>query len=179
MAPEEGRSAIVAAARAIADLRLGRVDARTTANVGEIEGVSARNIVPDHCRVTAEARSHDEAALTAQVQEMLDAFAYAASVSDCTVETEVRGQYRGYRFGDDDLPIRIAREALERSGVKPTYALSGGAADANVFNERGVPCVNLGNGMADIHSPEEHIAVDDLERMVGVTLELVAAARER
>ena len=34
MAPEEGRSAIQAAAKAIADLRLGRVDEVTTANVG-------------------------------------------------------------------------------------------------------------------------------------------------
>src|SRR5215210_7006110 len=33
MAPEEGRSAIVAAARAIADFRLGRIDEETTASV--------------------------------------------------------------------------------------------------------------------------------------------------
>src|SRR5215207_11741441 len=36
MAPEEGRSAIAAASRAIADLRLGRLDDETTANVGLI-----------------------------------------------------------------------------------------------------------------------------------------------
>ena len=47
MYPEEGRSAIAAAARAIADLRLGRVDEESTANVGLIEGGTAANIVPD------------------------------------------------------------------------------------------------------------------------------------
>src|SRR5205823_6192616 len=36
MHPEEGRSAIAAAARAIAELRLGRVDELSTANVGTI-----------------------------------------------------------------------------------------------------------------------------------------------
>src|SRR5215212_2924780 len=36
MYPEEGRSAIAAAARAISDFRLGRVDEETTANVGII-----------------------------------------------------------------------------------------------------------------------------------------------
>ena len=61
MAPEEGRSAIAAAARAIADFRLGRVDEESTANVGVIRGGTARNIVPDRCVVEAEARSHDEA----------------------------------------------------------------------------------------------------------------------
>ena len=38
MYPEEGRSAIAAAARAITDFRLGRVDEETTANVGVING---------------------------------------------------------------------------------------------------------------------------------------------
>ena len=53
----------------------------------------------------------------------------------------------------------------------------GGGADANVFNEAGLPCVNLANGMTQVHTAEEHIAVADLEAMVGVTLELVALAR--
>jgi tripeptide aminopeptidase len=55
--------------------------------------------------------------------------------------------------------------------------LSGGGADANVFNERGLACVNLANGMANIHTPDESIAVADLEAMVEVTLALVEAAR--
>src|SRR6266513_2269481 len=73
MYPEEGRSAIAAAARAIADLRLGRLDDETTANVGTIEGGSARNIVPERCSFLAEARSHNEHRLQEVVQEMLDA----------------------------------------------------------------------------------------------------------
>jgi tripeptide aminopeptidase len=62
-------------------------------------------------------------------------------------------------------------------GRAPTFTLSGGGADANVFNLRGLACVNLANGMAEIHSPQEHIAVDDLETMVDVTLALVDEAR--
>ena len=86
--------------------------------------------------------------------------------------------YSGYRFKRDDLAVRLAAAALERSGYEPSFTLSGGAADANVFNERGLACVNLANGMAEIHTPDEHIAVADLERMVDVTLALVDVARE-
>jgi tripeptide aminopeptidase len=178
MYPEEGRSAIAAAARAIADLRLGRIDEETTANVGVIEGGTAGNIVPEWCSFLAEARSHDERKLADLVQEMLDAITFAAGVVECDVETMVQKSYRGYRFRRDDLAVRLAATALERSGFAPSYALSGGAADANVFNERGVPCVNLANGMASIHTPDESIAVSDLEAMVEVTLALVDAARE-
>jgi tripeptide aminopeptidase len=176
MYPEEGRSAVAAAARAIADLRLGRLDEETTANVGRVEGGTARNIVPEWCTVTAEARSHDDGKLADVVQEMLDAFAFAASVEECEVETEVETSYRGYRFRRDDEVIALAAGALTRAGYEPTYALSGGGADANVFNQRGLACVNLANGMAQIHTADEHIAVADLEGMVEVTLALIEIA---
>jgi len=178
MYPEEGRSAILAAARAIADFRLGRVDEETTSNVGTIEGGTAGNIVPEWCTFLAEVRSHDEDKLSDVLQEMLDACTFAAELSDCQVETEVTKRYHGYRFKRDDLPVRIASRALERSGREPVFGLSGGAADANVFNERGLECVNLANGMANIHTPDEQITVADLEGMVEVTLALVDAAVE-
>jgi tripeptide aminopeptidase len=176
MVPEEGRSAIAAAARAIADLRLGRLDESTTANVGLVEGGSARNIVPEWCTVEAEARSHDEAALTDLVQEMLDAAAFAAAVCDCGLESSVAESYRAYRFRRDEPAVALAAAALGRCGYEPAYVLTGGGADANVFNERGLRCVNLANGMAEIHSPAEHIAVADLEGMVDVTVALFDAA---
>jgi len=176
MYPEEGRSAIFAASRAIADLRLGRLDDETTANVGEIEGGTARNVVPEHCRFTAEARSHDERKLADVIEEMLETITFAAGVAECEVETQLGASARGYRFRRDDVPVRLAADALQRSGREPAYVLSGGGADANVFNERGLQCLNLANGMSDIHTPDEHIAVADVEAMVDVTLALVDTA---
>jgi len=176
MYPEEGRSAIAAAARAIADLRLGRLDDVTTASVGRIQGGTARNVIPEWCTFAAEARSHDERKLADLVREMVDAVTFAASLEECEVEAQVSGLSRGYRFRRDDLPVQIAAAALERVGREPSYILSGGGADANVFNERGLQCLNLANGMTDIHTPDERIAVADLHEMVEVTLALVDAA---
>lgn len=178
MYPEDGRSAIAAAARAINDLRLGRLDVETTANVGEIEGGTARNVVPERCSFRAEARCHDEQKLHALVQEMLETVTFAAQLGECDLETEVLPSARGYRFRREDPPVRLASAALERSGVQPSYGLSGGGADANVFNERGLQCLNLANGMTDIHTPDERISLADLEQMVEVTLALVEAARD-
>ena len=177
MYPEEGRSAIQAAAKAIADLRLGRVDDETTANVGVISGGTAGNIVPEWCSFLAEARCQDERKLNDVVQEMLDAFTFAATNGDCEVSTTLKKTYKGYRFAKSDDIVRLAATALERCGRTVSYALSGGAADANSFNERGLRCVNLANGMTDIHTPNERITVDDLEGMVDVTLALIETAR--
>ena len=140
MVPEEGRSAIAAASRAIADLRLGRIDEETTANVGLIRGGSARNIVPEWCELEAEARSHDARKLAELVQEMLDTFAFAASTAECTLETEVSETYQGYRFKDSDPIVQLAATALERCGYELVPTLTGGGADANVFNTKGLPC---------------------------------------
>ncbi len=177
MHPEDGRSAIAAASRAIADFRLGRVDEETSANVGVISGGTARNVVPEWCSFTAEVRSQDERKAVELAREMLESAAFAASLADCAVESEVRPSFPGYRFRESDPPVRLAAEALDRAGYRPSYALSGGGADANVFNARGLQCVNLANGMMDIHTPDEHIAVADLEGMVEVTLALVEVAR--
>jgi tripeptide aminopeptidase len=178
MAPEEGRSAILAAARAIADFRLGRIDEETTASVGVISGGTARNVVPEWCSFEADVRSHDEAKLNDLVQEMIDTVTFAASLAECEAETRVEESYRAYRFRRDDLPVHLAATALGACGIEPQYTWTGGGADANVFNLGGLQCANLANGMADIHTADEHIAVADLGRMVDVTLALVDAARE-
>jgi len=178
MAPEEGRSAIAAAARAIADFRLGRLDEETSANVGVVAGGTARNVVPEWCSVEAEARSHDERKAAELVREMLETAAFAASLCECELQTSVDEGFPGYRFREGDPVVQLAASGLRRAGFEPSYTLSGGGADANVFNARGLSCLNLANGMTDIHTPDERIAAADLDAMVEVTLALVDAARQ-
>src|SRR5919109_238968 len=127
--PEEGRSAIVAAARAVSDLRLGRLDEETTANAGRIIGGTARNVVPDRCELTAEARSRNPAKLAELVQEMVDCLSFAASVSECEVETRIGETYPGYRFRPDEPLFRLAWQAMERAGITPRAVDTGGGAD--------------------------------------------------
>ena len=93
------------------------------------------------------------------------------------LETRIEPKYRGYRFRDDDLAVRLAVEALAAPGSSRGSAL-GRRGRRERLQRAGLPCVNLANGMTDIHTPDERIAVDDLERMVDVTLALVDAARE-
>jgi tripeptide aminopeptidase len=179
IAPEQGRSAIAAAARAISEMRLGRIDDETTANVGLIRGGTARNIVPAQCWLQAEARSLDPERARRQSQAMLDAMAHAANVEECSVETSVTLEYEAYRYRRGDATVALACEALENAGHEPSTVSAGGGADAHVFNQRGLHCLNLGNGMARIHTADEEIAVADLSAMVDVTLALVETARTR
>jgi len=177
IAPEQGRSAILAASRAIVAMPLGRLDDATTANVGLIEGGVAGNIVPPVCVVRAEARSRDQTRLTETVQAMLDAATAAAEETGCRLEAAITSEYESYRLEQDDRPVALAARALAECGHAVRFIESGGGADANVFNAAGLPCVNLCNGMADIHTADEHIAAADLDAMTEVTRKLIDLAR--
>jgi tripeptide aminopeptidase len=174
--PEHGRSAIVAAARALADMDLGRIDDETTANVGLIEGGSAVNVVAERCVVRLEARSRNEAKLAAQVAGMLGALSVAAGDAGIDVQIEVEEHSRGYAHAADALPLRIADAAFAEAGLQARRVGGGGGSDANVFNARGLPALTLGVGFEGVHSPHESIPLERLEQLYRLAHALVRAA---
>ena len=116
MKPEDGRSAILAAARAIARTPLGRLDAETTCNVGLIGGGSVRNAVPARATVDAEARSLDDAKLDRVLSDLREHWESAAAEVGCTVEITTKREYRAYRLADDDFRMTLAREGAALAG---------------------------------------------------------------
>ena len=144
---------------------------------GRSSAARARNIVPEWCTFEAEARSHDERKLHDLVQEMLDSITFAAQAADCEVETQIEETYRGYRFRRDDVPVRLAAGRAARGRRRADVRPDRRRRRRERLHRAGLPCVNLANGMAEIHTPDEHVAVADLERMVAVTLALVEEAR--
>jgi tripeptide aminopeptidase len=171
--PEAGRNAIAAAARAIAALRLGRIDAETTANVGTITGGTALNVVPEHCRVVGEARSLDAGRVEALVTEMVDHFHDAAGAAECDLDLEVQKMFTGYRTRPSASQVRLAESALRDCGYVPRQIVTGGASDANAFEAAGFACTNLANGTERNHEPGERVSVDALEGMLEVAIALV------
>ena len=176
--PEDGRNAIAAAARAIAAMPMGRVDERTTANVGTIDGGSAANVVAEHCRVELEARSLDDERAGELVGEIVDRAAEAASDAECDVETTVDQLFRAYRLSRGAAPVRAAAMALEARGIEPRYIATGGGSDANAFIAAGLPVLNVANGTERNHQPDESVSVAALETMLDVTLDLVERCAE-
>jgi tripeptide aminopeptidase len=174
--PEAGRNAIAAASRAIASMRIGRLDDETTANVGRIEGGTSANVVAERCTVEFEARSLDDARAGEVVSEMVDATAEAASDADCDVETSVERMFRGYRLPRTAPSVEAAAAALRARGIDPRYIATGGGSDANAFIAAGLPVVNIANGTERNHQPDESVTVDALETMLDVTLALVGTS---
>ena len=171
--PQLGRSAIVAAARAIAAMPLGRIDEETTANVGLVRGGSGVNVVPDRCRIEGEARSIDDAKVEAVVAEVVDHLHDGANAAECDVDVTVEVLFRGYRVRPSAPQLAAAEAALQACGYVPRRIASGGGSDANAFIAAGFPCLNLANGTERAHQVDERVSVTALEGMLDVALALV------
>ncbi|TML29042.1 MAG: M20/M25/M40 family metallo-hydrolase [Actinobacteria bacterium] len=177
--PEDGRSAIAAAARAVADMRLGRIDPETTANVGRIEGGSASlNVVPERCRIEAEARSLDDGKVESLIAEMVDRVHDGANAAECDVDVEVQRLFSGYRVRPSSAALGAAEAALRACGYEPRRIVTGGGSDANALEAAGFHCVNLANGTERNHQPDEGVTVAALEGMLDVALALLDAAAQ-
>jgi tripeptide aminopeptidase len=173
--PEDGHNAIVAAAKAIAAMEIGRIDEQTTANVGEIKGGTNANVVAERCKVVLETRSLDDARAGEMVSAMVDACTEAASDLECDLETSVERLFRGYKLPRTAPVVEVAAEALRRTGIEPVYINTGGGSDANALIVADLPVVNVANGTERNHQPDEAVTVEALERMLDVTLAIVAA----
>jgi tripeptide aminopeptidase len=177
--PEDGRSAILAAAHAVAAMPLGRVDAETTANVGSIRGgVASTNVVPERCRLLAEARSLDPDKAEEVVARMIDAVHDGASAAECDVDITSQKLFSGYRQKPALPAVAAAEAALAACGYVPRRIATGGGSDANALEAQGFSCVNVANGTERNHEPTERVAVAALEGMLDVALALLDAAAE-
>jgi tripeptide aminopeptidase len=174
--PEAGHNAIAAAAKAIAAIEIGRLDEATTANVGQIEGGTAANVVAERCKVVFEARSLDDVRAGEVVSSMVDAIAEAASDLECDVETAVERLFRGYKLARTAPVVETAAEGLRAIGTEPVYINTGGGSDANALIAADLPVLNVANGTEGNHQPDESVTVDALETTLDLTLAIVAAS---
>lgn len=165
LAPEDGINAIVLAGKALAELKEGRIDEETTANVGIIKGGQATNIVPDRVEITCEARSRNTAKMEAQTKLMCETFEKVVTANGGKVDITVSKAYDPYVHTEDAPVLAVAKEAAESVGLAPKFEGTGGGSDANFFNNYGVPSAVLGVGMSKVHTKEEFIKEEDLYKM--------------
>ena len=159
--PEDGHSAIAAAAAAVAAMELGRLDEETTANVGVIEGGTASNVVAGHCRIVGEARSARRRAGGRRRSARWSTPAPGRpSEHGCDVDVEVTEMFRGYRLSRRArAPVRgraAALRALRHRAARRSRPAA--AATRTRWSPRGFECVLLANGTEANHTPQESVA---------------------
>lgn len=154
--PEKGVNAIAAACAAISKVKWGRLDERTTCNIGLIKGGEARNIVPERCEVQGEARSRDKRRLEEVISAIRAAFEEATKEFGAELDFQTERSYECYRVEEEEPQLEAVKEAIRLLGMEPKLLASGGGTDANVFVQQGIRCVILPTGATKAHTKEEY-----------------------
>ncbi len=180
--PEKGISAIKVAAEGIAQMKLGRIDHETTANIGIIEGGMAVNIVPNSVVLKGEARSHNPEQLERQTQHMLRCLEEAAAryrlelggkEHKARVEAKIERDYDRMDVPDGAPIVQLVRAAARNLNCDLKTTATGGGCDANVLNQKGLQVANLATGMREIHTVKEWLDLRDLNLCATMVLEIV------
>lgn len=171
--PEDGISAIQVAAKAIAAMKLGRIDDETTANIGKFQGGSALNVVCDFVQIEAEARSIVQEKVELQVAQMRDALETTCRKYGATAEFRSEILYPAFGFHDEHEVVQLAQRAIRSMGLETRTFASGGGSDANIFNGFGIPTANLAVGYEDIHTTKERIRAEDIVKLSQVVVAII------
>ena len=166
MEPEKGINAIQAAARAISAMPLGRLDSRSTANVGVIRGGLIRNGVPDKTSFQAECRSLDHPRALEICAQMESTIHREVASAGARVRIQTRVLCEAVAIPEDSPTVQIALKGLAQAGIQARTTFITGFTDASIYNNRGIEMAVIGIGARLEHSTEEHIHVRDMERAV-------------
>lgn len=163
LAPEAGVNAIKIISEIIYNMKSGRIDEFTTANVSEINSKFPTNVVPDQATASGEIRSHSYES----VDKLLDEYEEIGN----TIADKYHGKFEMQRIQQYPLlnskdELAFANEFLEiykSVGVDAQLQVIGGGSDANYLAGQGFNSIIIGVGMQKVHTTEEYLEVVELK----------------
>ncbi len=173
IAPENGISAISVMSEAITNMKLLRVDEETTANIGTFKAESATNIVCEKAVMIAEARSRSNDKLEAQTNHMVKCLQNACDKYGAKLNCNIEQMYLSYKVEENDEFLKFVQDKCRELNIIPSNHTSGGGSDSNVYNAKGMKAIVLGIGMEKVHTTDEQIAIEQLEKLADLTLKIM------
>lgn len=160
VAPEKGISSIEIASKIISKLKLGRLDFETTANIGQIQGGSARNAVPQTTHLKGEIRSLNKKKLLKQAERVQKIFdSVMLKYPEAKIHLELEEEFSGYRLTPEHKTVKLISDTLKNMDIEPLLLDSGGGTDANIFHTHGIEVVVVGTGVWDLHTTSEYLVI--------------------
>lgn len=155
-------------------ITLGKVDAYTLVNIGIVDAGSGINTIPGHAVVSGEIRSLKKEKLFAAKKTIESIIQSSAKTYGAKVLLKFVHENPGY-FHDSAKAkerIKMVASKMRDIGVLPRSHISWAVSDANIFNDKNILCLNLGDGVENPHSKHERVKISDMEKLVRLMIEL-------
>lgn len=137
-----------------------------TAISGGLEEATVSFIIRDH--ETAKLAAHET-----RLQGILDTV--IAQFPGAAYTSKVTEQYRNMKEILRDVPFvtDYAIQAMEKAGIAPRPTIIRGGTDGSRMSFMGLPCPNIFTGEMGIHSRQEYVSIQDMQKAVDTLIELV------
>jgi tripeptide aminopeptidase len=98
-----------------------------------------------------------------------------ANYPSLNYEFEVKEQYRNMKeiLEKEPFVTAYAIQAMKNAGVQPRPMIIRGGTDGSRLSFMGLPCPNIFTGEMGIHSKQEYVSVQDMQKAVNTLVELV------
>lgn len=163
LAPEEGIHALKAAAEAVSGIPCGNVDDITVMNVANFLAPGKSNIVCDKASFEVEIRCFEQEALEKRIAQTENLIREAAEKygAEYKIETDA---HSGVLYVPEDSDImRTVMQGYAELGIDAKPERTYGGSDASSITAAGIPALNLGTGMSDVHTTSEYLKIEDME----------------
>ncbi len=173
--PEKGVNALLAAARAIARLPLGRPNDHSTLNIGLLASGTGTNVVPERALCQGEIRSlvHEDA--LALYEETLRVFQEEAAKLGAEAAAKKDVHLTAYSIGGHDAALLRYQKVLEALDIPKSRKVQYGGSDINVVRRLGIDGICIANPMYLAHTTKEYTKISELAELTAIVRGLMVS----
>lgn len=171
--PEKAINVILIFKEILNNLSLGRIDENSLLNLGILRSGQVRNTIPGEMLIKGEIRSLKQEILLNHKTNLVNKIKKVIAQADISHQLEFVRENPGYKHEETIELINFLKEKIRACGLIPRLVINWGVSDANIFNNKGLLCINLGDGTEFVHSKRERIKISEMENLVKLMLKLV------
>lgn len=169
----ENVNAIIIAAKAISQIKTGRIDSRSTCNIGLIQGGRAPNIIPDLCAVKGEIRSYSNDETYVLLDDVIKLFKRVTEENGAKLDINYEMHIEAYETPLNHPVVERFVKICETLDIPCKLCSTFGGSDNNNIEQHGIKGLVLASAMNSCHSNDEYTSVAELERITSIVIELM------
>jgi tripeptide aminopeptidase len=169
----ENVNAIIIAAKALVEIKTGKINENSTCNIGLIQGGRAPNIVPDLCAVKGEIRSYSNNETFIVLNEVIKIFSKITKENGAKIEFKHELHIESYETPLNHSVVKRFQNICEKLDIHCKLCSTFGGSDNNNIEQHGINGLVLAAAMNCCHSCEECTSVSELEKITKIVLELM------
>lgn len=173
--PEIANNSILVFADAMKKIKLGEINKKTIANIGVVSAGHVRNTIPGEMIIKGEVRSFEKGVVEKISKDIVSQFKESAKKIGSKIKVDIVLENPGYEYDQNEPIVKFAADIFSKIGEKVILERYQGCSDANIFIDKGLRILNLGNGSRNAHTVNEEVSVKDLNILSKLILSLVTS----